>query len=64
MQARSRDVSEEVQRIAWRAQVRLCSRYAKLTARGKNKNRTVIAIARELAGFIWAIAHEPKLLAN
>jgi transposase len=64
IQARSRDVSEEVQRIAWRAQVRLCSRYAKLTARGKNKNRTVIAIARELTGFIWAIAHEPNLLAT
>jgi transposase len=64
LQARSRGLSEEVQRIAWRAQVRLCSRYAKLTARGKNKNRTVIAIARELAGFIWAIAHEPKLLAT
>lgn len=64
MEARSRGVSDEVQRIAWRAQVRLCSRYAKLTARGKNKNRTVIAIARELAGFIWAIAHEPKLLAT
>jgi transposase len=64
IQARSRGVSDQVQRIAWRAQVRLCSRYAKLTARGKNKNRTVIAIARELAGFIWAIAHEPKLLAT
>lgn len=64
IQVRSRGISEEVQRIAWHAQVRLCSRYAKLTARGKNKNRTVIAIARELAGFIWAIAHEPKLLAT
>jgi transposase len=61
---RSEGVSDEVQRIAWRAQVRLCGRYAKLTARGKNKNRTVIAIARELAGFIWSIAREPKLLAT
>lgn len=64
MRARSKDVAAEVLRIAWRAQVRLCARYAKLTARGKNKNRTVIAIARELAGFIWAIAREPKLLAS
>jgi transposase len=62
IRARSRGVSEEVQRIAWRAQERLCGRYRKLTARGKNKNRTVIAIARELAGFIWAIGRQPKLL--
>jgi transposase len=64
IRARDRGVSDEVRRIAWRAQVRLCGRYAKLTARGKNKNRTVIAIARELAGFVWAIAREPKLLAS
>ncbi len=62
IRARSRGVSEEVQRIAWRAQERLCARYRKLTARGKNKNRTVIAIARELAGFVWAIGRQPRLL--
>jgi transposase len=62
IRARSRGVSQEVQRIAWQAQERLCARYRKLTARGKNKNRTVIAIARELAGFIWAIGRQPKLL--
>jgi transposase len=62
IQARSRGVSEEVQRIAWRAQERLCAKYRKLTARGKNKNRTVVAIARELAGFIWAIGRQPRLL--
>jgi transposase len=63
IRARSRDVSEEVQRLAWRAQERLCARYRKLIARGKNKNRTVVAIARELAGFVWAIGRQPKLLA-
>jgi transposase len=61
---RSQGVSDEVKRIAWRAQERLCGRYRKLTARGKNKNRTVVAIARELAGFIWAIGQEPRLLAH
>jgi transposase len=64
IRARDKGVSEEVRRIAWKAQVRLCGRYAKLTARGKNKNRTVIAIARELAGFVWAIARQPVLLAS
>jgi transposase len=59
---RSQGVSDEVQRIAWRAQERLCAKYRKLTARGKNKNRTVVAIARELAGFVWAIGRQPKLL--
>jgi transposase len=61
---RSMDVSPEVRRIAWRAQERLCARYRKLTARGKNKNKTMAAIARELAGFVWAIAREPTLLAQ
>ena len=64
IRGRSRGVSEEVQRIAWRAQERLCARYRKLTGRGKNKNRVVVAIARELAGFIWAIGRQPKLLAS
>jgi transposase len=60
---RSAAVSPEVRRIAWRAQERLCAKYRRLTARGKNKNKTTAAIARELAGFVWAIAREPKLLA-
>lgn len=64
IRARNRGVSDEVQRIAWRAQERLCARYRKLTARGKNKNRTVVAIARELAGFVWDIGRQPKLLAT
>lgn len=59
---RSKGVSTEVQRIAWRAQERLCAKYRRLTARGKNKNRTVVAIARELTGYIWAIGRQPKLL--
>jgi transposase len=59
---RSKGVAAEVERIAWRAQERLCAKYRKLTARGKNKNRVVVAIARELAGFVWAIARQPKLL--
>jgi len=41
--------------IAWKAQLRLCARFRKLVARGLNRNKIVIAIARELAGFVWAI---------
>lgn len=64
LRERSRGVSAEVQAIAWRAQQRLCGKYRKLMARGKNKNQTVTAVARELAGFVWAISREPNLLAK
>jgi transposase len=38
--------------------VRLCKRYRKLMARGKHANQVVVAIARELIAFMWAIAQE------
>jgi transposase len=47
-----------IQDISWKAQVRLCKRFRRLTARGKNPNVVVTAIARELAAFTWAIARE------
>jgi transposase len=46
--------------IAWKAQLRLCARFARLKARGLNRNKAVVAIARELAGFVWAIARQVK----
>jgi hypothetical protein len=48
--------------IAFKAQHRLHSRYKKLTGRGKDSKKTVTAMARELAGFVWAIARQPELL--
>jgi hypothetical protein len=42
--------------IGWKAQVRLCKRYRQLSARGKHAKQIVVAIARELAAFMWAIA--------
>jgi transposase len=46
--------------IAWKAQLRLCARYSKLARTGKPANVVTGAIARELAGFVWAIArHVP-----
>ena len=38
------------------AQLRLCSRYRRLIAKGKQAQIVIIAIAKELAAFIWAIA--------
>jgi len=48
--------SDEVKAIAWKAQHRLHSRYRKLSLSGKNHQRVVTAISRELVGFVWAIA--------
>jgi transposase len=53
---RQQGLDEETKAIAWKAQWRLCTRYKKLLARGKNKPQIVTAIGRELLGFIWAIA--------
>jgi len=55
LQRRAERASEQVQEIAWKAQKRLCGRYRLLEARGKLKVQVCIAVARELAGYIWAI---------
>jgi transposase len=55
---RQAGASEEVKAIAWKAQHRLHHRYSRLSARGKTKQHIVTAIARELAGFIWAVGVE------
>ena len=44
--------------IAWKAQLRLTGRFRRLIARGKAKPKVATAIARELTGFMWAIAQE------
>jgi transposase len=55
LQRRAERTPQVVQDIAWKAQTRLCARYRTLEARGKLKVQACTAIARELAGFIWAI---------
>lgn len=47
-----------VQALAWAAQRRLCARYRHLYQAGKAKPKVCVALARELVGFIWAIACE------
>jgi transposase len=47
-----------VREIAWKAQCRLSARYRALIRKGKPKNVAVTAIAREFAGFIWAVSRE------
>ena len=55
LQRRAERTPEAVQAIAWKAQKRLCARYQLLQGRGKLKVQACTAVARELAGFIWAI---------
>src|SRR6056300_484689 len=60
---RQRDLPKSICQISWKAQLRLCARYRKMVARKKPNNVVVIAIARELAAFMWAIAQEVKAAA-
>ena len=58
IQKRQENVPYKIREIAWRAQVRLCKRYRIMLKKDKPKNVIIVAIARELAGFMWAIAQE------
>jgi transposase len=58
IQLRLEQQPKPIQDISWKAQVRLCQCYRKLTARGKHANQVVVAIARELAAFMWASAKQ------
>jgi transposase len=55
LKKRQEGLSEEVKEIAWKAQHRLCSRFRRLTAKGKLRQKVATAIGRELLGFVWAI---------
>jgi transposase len=56
LQQRQTGQPEAVRAIAWKAQTRLCHRYRRLVERSLPKNKASVAIARELAGFVWDIA--------
>jgi len=47
--------SAAIRETAWKAQLRLHKRYAQLSARGKLHQKVIVAVARELLGFIWAV---------
>jgi len=53
---RQEGLSREVRELSWRAQHRLHRRFMKLTMRGVHYNKVVVAIARELAAFVWELA--------
>ena len=50
-----------VGRLPWKAQLRLSNKFKRLSARRVMKTKVVVAVARELAGFVWAIGREVQL---
>jgi transposase len=63
LQLRLEKQPKMIQDLSWKAQVRLCTRYRRLVSRGKHANVVTVAIARELVGFMWAIAKQVPLTA-
>jgi len=59
-QLRQQELSEPVRTMAWKAQLRLTQRFAALNARGVQANKACVAVARELAGFVWAIGMQAQ----
>jgi len=55
---RQDQLPKEITDIAWKAQLRLNAKYKRLVARRVMKTKAVVAVARELAGFVWAIGQE------
>jgi transposase len=56
LQVRQQGQSKTIRDLSWQAQVRLCRRYRALSARRLHANKICVAVARELAGYVWAIA--------
>ena len=61
---RQEGMSQHICAISWKAQLRLCTRYKRLQAKGKAHQLIVTAVARELCGFMWAIANEVEAQAS
>ncbi len=56
IERRAQAIDPAIRTLAWKAQLRLTYKYRRLRARGKPHNVIVTAVARELAGFVWAAA--------
>jgi transposase len=58
LQDRLEGLPKAIRDIAWKAQLRLCGRYRRLSAAGKKLPVVIAAVAREMAAFLWAIGHQ------
>jgi len=57
----ARFLPQLIRDLGWKAQLRLSGRFARLQARGVHQNKVCVAVARELAGFVWAIGRQAQL---
>jgi transposase len=57
---RQENLAKPIRDTAWKAQERLCRRYRTLARAGKPPTVVTAAIARELSGFVWAIARQAQ----
>lgn len=57
LRRRQHDQPKVVTDIAWKAQQRLCTRYRSLIKGGERSVLAMTAVARELVGFVWAVAN-------
>lgn len=55
---RQQGQSDEVRQLSWRMQNRLHKRYVKLRMRRKEENKCIIAVAREICGFLWELQNK------
>jgi transposase len=60
LQVRQETQPPSIRAIAWRAQLRLSHRYRRLNSRSLQHNKICVALARELAGFIWDIGQHVR----
>jgi transposase len=58
LKRRQQGLDQAVIDIAWKAQKRLYARYCRMRARGKPQNVAIVAMARELLGFVWSIGQQ------
>jgi transposase len=57
LQRRREGQPARVLAVADRAQERLCARYRRMSGRGITSPKVVVAMARELTGYLWAVLH-------
>lgn len=63
LRKRQEGIWKQVLAISWVAQQRLCRRLTHFTKSDKARNKAIVSLARELAGFIWSLGQVSHLLA-
>jgi transposase len=55
---RQQGQSNQVKELSWRMQNRLHKKYVRLRIRGKQESKCIVAVAREMLGFIWELQNK------